>query len=67
MPFLSVFSDSFPANSPEDSLWHGLILSVWAGKASVWEPGTERQDPPAAPTALSKDLCVLVLLLFCLS
>lgn len=49
MPFLSVFSDSFPANSPEDSLWHGLILSVWAGKASVWEPGTERQDPPRCP------------------
>ena len=46
MPFLSVFSDSFPANSPEDSLSHGLILSVWAGKASVWKPGTERQDPP---------------------
>lgn len=44
----SVF-DSFPTNSPEDSLLHGHILSVWAGKASVWEPGTERQDPPLPP------------------
>lgn len=67
MPFLSVFSDSFPANSPEDALLCGLILSVWAGKASVRKLGAERQDPPPSPTAPLKELCVLVLLLFCLS